>query len=193
MSSRGASRRGRLPASRSLEQCLGRCLTSSRVLSSARLCAFAAAIHHGRTQHDPGERYPVDPDSREYAAARATIDAAVAAHRAGLTPVPNQMWRGGVGAYLGDDLVGFGDTSAADARDAVLCCDADSQKTCVRRGARRAPRAPAPPLLVSTPGLLARERKRNASHRSLVLLTFAPSPSDEASVSLSGPARHKIK
>ena len=40
---------------------------------------------------DVGETYPIDPTSVEFTTAMATINKAAAAHKASLTPVPNQM------------------------------------------------------------------------------------------------------
>ena len=43
---------------------------------------------------DVGESYPIDSASDEYSGALATITAAVAAHKASIKPVPNQMGMG---------------------------------------------------------------------------------------------------
>ena len=84
--------------------------------------------------YDPSETSPLDPAGSEYAAARATIDKAVAAHEKSLTPVPNQMWAGGL-LYLagirtgGDgDVAGLFDTSDPASDGVALCCDPDSQR-----------------------------------------------------------------
>ena len=45
-------------------------------------------------EQDPGENYPLDTNSAEYAAARARVQAGVDAHHASMTPVPNQMGMG---------------------------------------------------------------------------------------------------
>jgi len=45
-------------------------------------------------EQDPSEAHPIDPAAAEYAAARATIEAAAKAHRESVTPVPNQIGRG---------------------------------------------------------------------------------------------------
>jgi hypothetical protein len=45
-------------------------------------------------EYDPSEAHPLDAASAEYATARARIEGAAAAHRASVTPVPNQQGLG---------------------------------------------------------------------------------------------------
>ena len=60
-------------------------------------------------EHDPSEAHPLVPLTDEYRRARATIEAAMRAHEAGVAVVPNQMAKGGD-------------------NDKTLCCDRDSKK-----------------------------------------------------------------
>ena len=59
-------------------------------------------------ENDPGEWFPLNPESAEYAQAMATIDAAVVEHKATVKPVPNMM-------AMGLDP------------DSKVCCDPQSQ------------------------------------------------------------------
>jgi hypothetical protein len=60
-----------------------------------------------QVENDPGETFPLDPNSAEYLGARETIEAAVAKHKPTVTPVPNMM-------ALGLDP------------DSKICCDPHS-------------------------------------------------------------------
>ena len=82
------------------------CLRESVVPIAASEPSRRAATDN--IENDPGEWFPLNPESAEYVQAMATIDAAVVEHKATVKPVPNMM-------AMGLDP------------DSKVCCDPQSQ------------------------------------------------------------------
>ena len=83
-------------------------VTMDSIGDQARVAQFHEPPLIFQLENDPGESYPLDATSDEYKQANATLQAAAAAHRASIAPVPNQMSLG-LNASLS------------------VCCDRDSK------------------------------------------------------------------